>query len=97
MYPKHDFRLAVSLTWATLIKYIRARACTTPSDNQQADNDDVRIGLPVSVSLSPTTINPGGNITATYTNRVQEMVMADKDGGQWLLLMSPPSITENVS
>ena len=26
--------------------------------------------MPVSVSLSPTTINPGGNITATYTNRV---------------------------
>ena len=39
-------------------------------DNQQVDNNNVRIGLPVSVSLSPTTINPGGNITATYTNRV---------------------------
>ena len=61
----------VSLTWSdTNQTYIRARACTTPSDNQQADNDDVRIGLPVSVSLNPTTINPGGNITATYTNRV---------------------------
>ena len=61
----------VSLTWSDTSQiYIRARACTTPSDNQQADNDNVRIGLPVSVSLSPTMINPGGNITATYTNRV---------------------------
>ena len=51
-------------------KYIRARACTANGDNQQLDNNNVRIGLPVSVSLSPTTINPGGNITATYTNRV---------------------------
>ena len=63
----------VSLTWSDTSQiYIRARACTTPSDTQQNDNDNVRIGLPVSVSLSPKMINPGGNITATYTNRLQE-------------------------
>ena len=62
----------VSLTWSDTSQiYIRARACTTPSDTQQNDNDYVRIGLPVSVSLSPKMINPGGNITATYTNRLQ--------------------------
>ena len=62
----------VSLTWSDTSQiYIRARACTTPSDTQQNDNDNVRIGLPVSVSLGPKMINPGGNITATYTNRVQ--------------------------
>ena len=61
----------VSLTWSDTSQiYIRARACTTPSDDQQNDNENVRIGLPVSVSLSPKMINPGGNITATYTNRL---------------------------
>ena len=59
------------MTWGdSSQKYIRARACTANGDNQQNDNYNVRIGLPVSVSLGPTTINPGGNITATYTNRV---------------------------
>ena len=62
---------SVSLTWVeSTQKYIRARACTANGDTQQVDNNNVRIGLPVSVSLSPKMINPGGNITATYTNRV---------------------------
>ena len=69
--PKETDGSSVSLTWGeSSQKYIRARACTANGDNQQLDNNNVRIGLPVSVSLSPTTINPGGNITATYTNRV---------------------------
>ena len=69
--PKETDGSSVSLTWGdSSQKYIRARACTANGDTQQLDNDDVRIGLPVSVSLNPTTINPGGNITATYTNRV---------------------------
>ena len=69
--PKETDGSSVSLTWGNSAqKYIRARACTANGDTQQLDNDDVRIGLPVSVSLNPTTINPGGNITATYTNRV---------------------------
>ena len=72
MYPKYNCGLTRSLTWSDTSQiYIRARACTTPSDTQQNDNDNVRIGLPVSVSLSPKMINPGGNITATYTNRLQ--------------------------
>ena len=37
----------------------------------KAITTNVRIGLLVSVSLGPKLINPGGNITATYTNRVQ--------------------------
>ena len=67
--PSETDGSSVSLTWVdSTQKYIRARACTANGDTQQLDNNYVRIGLPVSVSLSPKMINPGGNITATYTN-----------------------------
>ena len=70
--PSETDGSSVSLTWVeSTQKYIRARACTANGDTQQVDNDYVRIGLPVSVSLGPKMINPGGNITATYTNRLQ--------------------------
>ena len=52
--PSETDGSSVSLTWVeSTQKYIRARACTANGDNQQVDNNNVRIGLPVSVSLGP--------------------------------------------
>ena len=68
---RRSYGSSVSLTWVEPHKNIYEQGLDYKRRYlQQNDNDHVHIGLPVSVSLGPK-INPGGNITATYTNRVQ--------------------------